>query len=307
MTKLVLFLLLLLTALPASAQDDGLSRETLTFEGVERSYWLHIPAELPEAAPLVLALHPRFGDGASMAEHTGFNAIADREGFIVAYPDGIDGEWNFIRGVAGYPNPLDDVAFLTALADTITETYPVDTARVYVAGFSNGGFMAQRIACEAPGPFAAFASVAASGFGGMLDVCLEPETAPAPMLLIHGTADDNVPWEGNSVTRGDVTLYVTYPVPNTLAYWAEFNGCQPNSESEEVPTSRLSPGTSVRILRVDCPANASVALVMIQGGGHNWPSPTREAYSGSGLINHDIDASEEIWAFFAAHSIESAD
>lgn len=305
MTKIALFLLCLLMVLPTAAQENGLLSQTLSFDHVERSYWLHVPDTLPEAAPLVLVLHPRFGDGPTMAEHTGFNAVADREGFIVAYPDGVDGEWNFVRGVPGYPNPLDDVAFLTALVDTIAESYPVDRARVYVAGFSNGGFMAQRIACEAPGPFAAFASVAASGFGGMLDVCLEPETAPAPMLLIHGTADDNVPWNGTGATQGDVTIYVTYPVPDTLGYWAEFNACQPDAETEDIPTSRLSPGTSVRILRVACAENASVVLYMIQGGGHNWPTPTREAYAGSGLINHDIDATEEIWSFFAAHALES--
>ena len=304
MTKFAVLLLILLAALPASAQDDGLITQTLQFDGVERASALHVPDALPDEAPLVLVLHARFGDGPGMAEHTGFNAIADREGFLVAYPDGIDGEWNYIRGVTGYPNPLDDVAFLTTLVDTIAAGYPVDRTRVYVAGFSNGGFMTQRIACEAPGPFAAFASVAASGFGGMLAVCIEPETAPAPMLLIHGTADDNVPWEGNGVTRGEVTVYVTYPVPETLAYWAEFNGCQPNAETENVPQSGRSPGTSVRFLRVDCPANASVVLAIVEGGGHNWPGPDQEPYPGSGLINHDIDAAEEIWSFFADHALE---
>lgn len=304
MNKLALLLFVLLAALPTAAQDNGLVPETLTFEDLDRTYWLHVPDSLTGPAPLVLALHARFGDGPSMADHTGFNTIADREGFIVAYPDGIDGEWNFVRNVPGYPNTHDDVAFLTALVDAIDAETPVDRARVYVTGFSNGGFMAQRIACEAPGPFAAFASVAASGFGGMLDVCLPPETAPAPMLLIHGTADDNVPWDGMGITRGDRTIYITYPVPETLGYWAEFNGCRPDADTTDVPPSGLSPETHVRVLSVDCPANASVVLTIIEGGGHNWPNPTQEPYPGSGAITRDIDAAEAIWAFFAAHALE---
>jgi polyhydroxybutyrate depolymerase len=305
MNKLVLFLLVLLAALPAAAQDNDLVPGTLTFEDLDRTYWLHVPDDLTDPAPLVLVLHGRFGDGPSIANHTGFNAIADREGFIAAYPDGIDGEWNFVRGVPGYPNTHDDVAFLTELVDVIAAEYPVDRTRVYATGFSNGGFMAERIACEAPAPFAAFATVAAAGFGGMLNVCLEPETAPAPILLIHGTADDNIPWDGMSVTRGDRTVYITYPIPDTVGYWAGFNGCQPEAETTDVPRSHLSPGTSVRILTIDCPPNASVVLYIVEGGGHNWPNPTHQPYPGSGLINRDIDAAEEIWSFFDAHTLEA--
>lgn len=313
-----LILLLIIAAVGVQAQDAGqdagqvtgqtagLEPHTLTFEGLERTYLLHVPDGLDTPAPLVLALHGRFGSGAHMATLTDFNTIADAEGFIVAYPDGVNGEWNYVRGIRGYPKAQDDTAFLIALADQIASEYPVDRARVYLTGFSNGGFMAQRVACEQRTAFAAYASVAAAGFGGMGDVCAEPSDTGAPMLLINGTADTNVPWEGTGVTRGDRTVYVTYPVPETLALWAEFNQCVSSAETSDVPVSGTSPGTSVRVLTVNCPNDAPVVLYMVLGGGHNWPGQNDEnpAY---GRVNRDIDASAEIWRFFAGQARQPQD
>lgn len=301
MAKWIVLLTLLLITNTVQAQGDDLEPQTMIFEGFERSYVLYKPDDLEIPAPLVLVLHGRFGNGESMRRSTRFNAVAEREGFIVAYPDGLDAEWNYVRGIPGYPNTHDDVAFLIALVDEIAATHEVDLSRVYVTGFSNGGFMAQRIACENPTHFAAFASVAAAGFGGMTGVCMETGSEKAPMLLINGTEDTNVPWEGTGVTRDGRTVYVTYPVPDTLGYWAEFNGCQPNAETSDVPPGGESPETSVRILTVDCPEDGSVVLYSVIGGGHNWPGQEAENVAAYGNVSHDIDASEVIWEFFAGH------
>lgn len=298
-----LLLLMLLGGAAAYAQEPTPTPEPLSLvvDGLTRTYSLHVPDTLTEPAPLVLVLHGRGGDGAGIARYTGFSDIADHEGFIVAYPDGLDGEWNAVKDIPGYPDTHDDTAFLIALADALARQYPVDLARVYVAGFSNGGFMAQRAACDQTGRFAAFASVAAAGFGGMRAVC--PESGQAPMLLMHGTADNNVLWDGVSVTRGGRTVAITYPVTQTLAFWAEFNGCQPDATTTALPQTGLSPGTSVRVLRVDCPPETPVALYAVINGGHNWPGrvPTfpREI---AGNVNFDIDAAAVIWDFFAPHT-----
>lgn len=297
---LLLFTLLLVLTLSVYAQDDTPEPLTLEFEDITRTYMLHVPENLDAPAPLILVLHGRTGDGATIERYTAFSDLADREGFIVAYPDGLNGEWNYPKDVPGFEAPHDDTAFLIALVDHIASEVSVDLARVYVAGVSNGGFMAQRIACSAPTRFAGFASVAAAGFGGMPFVCMEPGIATAPILLMHGTADDNVPWDGLSVTQDGKIAYITYPVPDTLAYWAEFNDCGASAESEDLPESGRSPGTSVRILRVECPEDAPVVLYAVRGGGHNWPTKhprsEREIFD---KINRDIDATEEIWAFFA--------
>ena len=298
-TLLCLILMLFLTT-AAYAQDDADSPLHFTFEDLDRTYDLHVPEQLTEPAPLVLVLHGRGGDGRGVEDLTAFDAVADAEGFLVAYPDAVDGEWNFIRDVPGYDDNHDDLAFLVALVDHIAETQSVDLERVYIAGFSNGGFMAQRAACEDPSRFAAFASVAATGFGGMLNVCQEPGNVTAPMLLMHGTKDNNIPWEGMSVTQGSQTVFITYPVSNTLAYWAEFNACQPAAETTDLP--QFGPDTYVQVMTIDCPEDASVQLYAIVGGGHNWPGQAEGSMPELfGNISHDINASEVIWEFFSAH------
>ena len=296
-----LFLLLTVTGVHAQEVTPEVS-PSLISGGLERTYRLHVPEDLTQPAPLVIVLHGRGGTGRHIEGYTGFDELADREGFIAAYPDGLNNEWNYVHNIIGYSDTHDDIAFLIALVDQIAQDYAVDLSRVYIAGFSNGGFMAERVACENPTRFAAFASVSAAGFGGMLDVCQKAGTVSAPMLLIHGTADDNVPWTGLGSTHGDQTIYVLYPVPDTLGYWAEFNGCQGKAETTDLPELGDSPGTSVRILTVDCPSDASVMLYGVIGGGHNWPGKAEGIPAQiAGQVNLDFDATEVIWDFFAQH------
>ena len=305
MRKLFLLLLLLLvsTVTLALAQAGNPGAQTGLFDGRVRSYELHVPEGLTQTAPLVIALHGRGDDGAGMEVLTHFDDLADREGFLVAYPDGLNNEWNFVRGIHGYDMPQDDTAFLVALIDHIDADHPVDKTRVYLAGFSNGGFMAERVACENPAPFAAFASVSAAVFGGVAEVCPQTRPTPAPMLLINGTADNNVYWDGTSVQQNGQTIYVTYPISDTFGFWALFNGCPLDAEVEDIAPTGASPETQVRILTIKCPADAGTAvqLYRIAGGGHNWPGQHASNPQFVGNINRDIDASEEIWKFFTQH------
>ncbi len=302
MKRLFVILLVLLNPALTMAQEEDASLLNITVDDVERSYRMHVPDDLDEPAPLVMLLHGRGGTGRHMQAYTEFDALADAEGFITVYPDGIDNEWSFVRNIPGYESTHDDVPFLIALLDQIAAEYPVDLTRVYVAGFSNGGFMAQRLACENPAHFAAFASVGATGFGGMRQVCLQPGTATAPMLLMHGTSDEIVLWDGMTATRGETTVQITYPMPETLAYWAEFNQCRPEAQSEELPKLGMSPGTYVRVLEVACPQEASVVLYTVVNGGHNWPGhPEGIPAEVAGNVTRDIDANRELWKFFEQH------
>ncbi len=168
-----------------------------------------------------------------------------------------------------------------------------------MTGISNGGFMAQRLACEADGPFAAFASVGAGGFGVMPDICQRKR--PVDALYIHGTEDRTVPWEGAGVRDGQGNQQtVALPVSASLKFWARGNGCDPNVNVRNLPAGGLSPGTRVRIFESRaCTDNARVALYAVLGGGHNWPGvegviPPAVA----GAVNLDIHASDVIWSFF---------
>jgi polyhydroxybutyrate depolymerase len=289
----VLFVLLFVIVY---AQDEA---HELTFDDIERTYLLHVPASYdPQTpVPLLLMLHGRGGDGERISALTSFSDMADEQNFIVLYPDGIDNQWNYVKDVPGYSSMTqDDTGFLLALLDEISGQYSIDDKRVYVAGFSNGGFMTQRLACDAPERFAAFASVSAAGFGGMVELCQTP--LPLSILFIHGTADGVIPWQG--LVRGN--SYMLAPVTETLAFWASYSGCDGDITDMAIPQQGNSPETSVKLFSVGCSKDNEVLLYAVQGGGHNWPGVEGmipEEFAGK--VNTDIQASEVIWEFFSTH------
>jgi polyhydroxybutyrate depolymerase len=272
---------------------------TLMSEGDERTYLLHVPpsyeAETP--VPLLLMLHGRGGTGKDIAELTNFSDLADENNFIVVYPEGLDNQWNYVKDVPGYRGMTqDDTAFLLALLDEVSSQYSVDEDRVYVAGFSNGGFMTQRLACDAPERFAAFASVAAAGFGGMPEVCQTP--SPLSILLMHGTLDAVIPWQG--VVRGN--SYMLAPVTDTLAFWSQYAGCEGEVTDRALPRKGDASETSVTLFSVGCEESNEVLLYAVQGGGHTWPGvDDLMAQDWAGATNMDIEASKVIWEFFSRH------
>jgi polyhydroxybutyrate depolymerase len=263
--------------------------------GSSRSYTLFVPdSPARPAAPLVVVLHARGGSGEAMAELTGFDELAREDGALVAYPDGLEGEWNYLTGLRGNTG-VDDVRFLVELVRDISERYAVDASRVYVAGFSNGGFMAQRLACDPESPFAAYASVAAAAFGGIPELCRNP--APMSLLLMHATADRVVPWEGQVVPFQGRELLLSASVAQSFGFWAGHAGCGAQTERRDVPPTGRSPETTVRLLIAsDCPSAHRVVLYAVVNGGHNWPGRSRDGAGGA--VNRDIDGSEEIWRFF---------
>ncbi|MEO1444208.1 MAG: PHB depolymerase family esterase, partial [Chloroflexota bacterium] len=301
--KPVLLLLVLALLLPtiAHAQDSQFITETFQQDDLEREYTLYLPDDYDpeEPLPMVVTLHGRFQTGAEMGSYMDLHNFANANDFIVLYPQALDGEWNFLHGIEGTTTgEHSDVDFINSVVDEVTEDYNVDVTRRYVMGMSNGGLMVQRIACETPERYAAFASVASSAFNGMQFVCMEGGQQTAPMLLMHGTDDTNIPWDGLTSTASGQTVQLTLPVPEALGFWAAFNGCNPSSDSSMFPSLGLSPGTEVRMLVVDCPENTGVSLYAIVGGGHNYPGHDGLPVQLAGLVNKDIDANREIWAFF---------
>ena len=142
-------LFLAATALATAAGPQPVAH-TLEHDGLTREYFLYVPPGAALPAPLVMALHGRGGDGAHMAALTDFTALAERYGFVALFPSGVDQQWNYVAGVPGYQLEVDDVGFLVSLAQTLAREGTVAAGRMYVAGFSNGGFMAQLLAgvCE---------------------------------------------------------------------------------------------------------------------------------------------------------------
>ena len=273
------------TEIAAAARTQAIVRpgdETgkITIQGQQRTYFLHTPKSYRagQPMPLVLAFHGYGSQGKDLARATGFSDLADRQGFLIAYPDGLDRRWNVLDGMGS----TDDVAFASALIEHLTQTRTVEPRRIYAAGVSNGGFLVQRLACGSSQRIAAFASVAAT-----LPQSLQPEchpSAPVSLLMINGTADQKVPWEGGQRPYGAIMS-----VPSSIQFWQQHNLCKTAKPTEQHPSSRVD------VTRYpNCQAGSEVELVTLKGAGHVWPR-------GGGGANQLLNGSQEIWNFFQRH------
>lgn len=301
--------LTLLTALfisPARGEDgaNGLERRTLLSGGVERSYYLHQPA--PSAAgqgvrPLVIVLHGGGGNGKFASMMSGFNAKADQEGFLAAYPNGSgrfsDDRWLTWNArhcsVYAMRENTGDVAFLSDLIDVLVKIENVDPARVYVTGLSNGAMMAYRAGLELTHKIAAIAPVAGAMFGDET-----PAAAPLPVLIFHGRTDRNVPFDGGPplVRFGRPVGDADYrPVYHALNFWAKANRCAAS------PAITRQPDMTVTLYE-DCADGASVKLYALEGGGHSWPGgkSSGRRFGGDKPVQSPV-AVDVIWAFFKQH------
>lgn len=300
MKRVVFMMILMVFAVLACASAQRKSG-TLAFGGATRRYTEFVPETHGVAAlPLIVALHGRTGTGESMADLTGFDALAEREDVVMLYPDGLNGEWSYVRGIPGYPTDLpDDVAFLDRLIEKVSAEVKIDPKRIYVTGFSNGGFMTERLACDAPKRYAAFASVSAAGFAGMNLVCREGQ--PIRLLLIHGTADTNIPWLGLTRTVQGQRVPILYSVSDTLAFWSSYIGCGADLTNTDLPTKNKNSTTEIHLLKFKrCPKGSALELYAVSGGGHTWPGrPGLVPEALAGVTSTDLEATEAIWTFFA--------
>ena len=277
---------------------------SLAQDGRKRTLRLYVPKGHSEPLPVVLVLHGGGGTGGGMEWLTqhGFNRIADRDGALIVYPDGIEHGWNDGRGAhrSAAAAAVDDLAFLRALPGKLGALHPIDPTRVYVTGISNGGMMSYRLACDAADEFAAAAPVAAN-----MAVELEGKCHPAramSLLIMNGVDDPIMPWKGGVIrvlwmTRGQVLS-----AEDSAARWLALDQCgalEPQALIEADPPD----GTQVAPRTARCAGGSEVRLYEIRGGGHTWPRG--EPYLGARVVGHvsrAIDANETIWAFLRAHA-----
>lgn len=290
---LVLGCILLISAASFAQTDENerLEHHTFSHGEIDRTYAIYVPSSYDPtvAAPLVIALHPSGSRAVDMAAITGFNAIAEREGFVVLYPVGPNGYWDYGAGLESWAevdDVLDDPGFIVALVATIQETYTIDPARIYAAGYSNGARMAYRLGCELP--LAAIATVAATISDEITAAC--PPEVRVSVLYIHGLNDQVIPWTGKPLHIGDTFISNALSVVETATFWAIQNQCDLEPEYFNLPDADPDDGLSVgQVKYATCEAETEVVLYGVRGGGHQWrQSP-------------DLDTSEFIWSFFASH------
>lgn len=243
---------------------------TLQSGGLTRNYRLHVPPSYNPAAPtpLILSFHGVTSSGKEMEDVSHAIETSDKNGFIIAHPDGYGASWNagWCCAPATTTN-VDDVQFARDLVAAIASNYCVDTARTFAMGFSNGGFMSHRLGCEAADLFAAIGP-----HSGEIAVQECKPSRPLPVIQTHGTADAVVPYKTGEWS---------------IQKWAEFNGCDINT------TTIYQKGTASCILYPLCPANANVEFCSVKRMGHTWATWTN--------TNGNIDSMDFYWDFFKAH------
>lgn len=284
-------------AISAGAHD-----ETLAVDGRLRHYRVYVPASADTAAPsLLIALHGGNSNGVAFEAMTGLSALADREGFVVVYPNAIGlyrGKpyWNDGRVPA-----VDDVGFIRQLIDELAHKYRIDRARVYITGFSNGASMTNRLGVELGDKIAAIAPVA--GTLGIRQVQRWQPLRVLPVLYFHGTTDPFAYYSGGSAGTWKGSAL---SAPDYAAWWAQKNGCDPQPQETALP-DRIDDGTSIARVAYSCPVGADVVFYSIDNGGHTWPGGAPWAPETiTGKISRELDASTEMWRFFQQHRLEVA-
>jgi polyhydroxybutyrate depolymerase len=290
------------------------------FAGLARSFVLHLPPAATGGAPLplVIAFHGGGGNAEGFQAYAGLDAVSDREGFAVVYPNGTSRAaadpstllpprlrrlftWN-AGGCCGFAmdENVDDVAFARRVVSAVAELAPIDRARVYATGHSNGAMLAYRLAAEAADEIAAIAPVA----GAMnLRAAFAPSRA-VPVLHVHSVDDPRARYDGGE-TRSFAGIVVHHePVMAGLRAWQERNGCSGPSRELERRRAPAASGAGEQTavhLAATCPASAPVELWKLGGVGHGWPGETAGPLPERLVGPHGdvIDAAEEAWKFFA--------
>jgi polyhydroxybutyrate depolymerase len=263
--------LLTVLVLPLRAAAAAPTHENLDVGGQSRTYWLADPGGSAPRPTLIL-LHGLGGTGEATMHGTQLPMLGAQKGFVSVFPDGVAKRWNlFPTGAvpasyvqdwkqAGSAVP-DDVAFLKALIAKLVERGVTDSKRVYVSGFSAGGFMAMRMVCEASDLFAGVALVSSSMPDPVGKVCHPPQAIP--FYALKGTADDHEPYNGGRVLDGTFTVW---SADQLVGFFKQLDGCSGNGAPLTVAGENPAKESFVRW--TDCANGGPVILGTVQGGPH---------------------------------------
>lgn len=289
--------LLFLAAFTAvSAGPARMESVTVQVGPQTRTCRVHLPPAYDghKPLPLVIALHGAGGNGAGMANLTGFNGLGDKAGFIAAYPDGIVGlnhGWNALfgkpipGGQGAQVDDVDDVGFIRALIDQLHRSYHTDPARVFVCGHSAGAYLSYRVAIDLADRIAAAGVVNGSMGIRLLDgkpsvPTIRKPVAAVSIIHICGAKDHTVKFAGGQTPR-----VLVWSVPECVRHFVQADGCaaagQETRDAEHGLTRTLYSGGT---------GGTEAELVVVENGDHNWPT-----------VQQGLATSQELWEFFSRH------
>jgi polyhydroxybutyrate depolymerase len=263
---------------------DGASHEAL----------LHVPRGARGRLPLVVAFHGAYDDPRGTSLYYGLSRLANREHFAVLYPQASHNKfWELRR------DQHEDVAQVRAVLDRVERAPCIDGSRVYATGVSNGGGFTARLGCEMAGGLAAIAPVA----GGYAPLRRCHPARPLPLLEIHGTSDDVVPYGGKRVEKkGSISQFLS--VSSFLRGWRKLDGCHGGPK-------RATPGPGItRLSWNDCAGGSAVEHVKLADTEHGWPgghwSDAGKKTASPASDPTGLDSAEEVWDFLSRFRLPSS-
>ncbi len=259
--------------------------------GSARTVLVHPPASGGENLPVLFVFHGGYGTASGAEEGYGITSLAEKEGFIAVYPQGLNRHWNDGRED---PENLSDVILVESILDSLGSRFPVDGERIYATGMSNGAIFCHFLAVKMPGVLAGIAPVC----GGIADPGIDwfAPAGPMDVLIVQGTEDPLVPYQGGEIGfrggRGRVL-----GTPEAVDLWREVNGCTGHPSRSDLPQGSMDDHCTAVFYSYE--GIRDVGLVGIEGGGHVWPGgdqylPVRVV----GRACTDFSGIEFIWRFF---------
>jgi len=274
---------LITPSVPAGTDVSG----SIQAGNLERTYLLHLPPASTRLTPtpVVLALHgwPMTADQMSSVTH--LSGVADAHGFAVLFPQGYSRSWSVPGGAStpAHNAGVDDVAFISALLDSVGPRYSLDTSRVTATGISNGGYLVQALGCALASHLEGIVPVAAPLESPPRIGCAPSK--PVSVLEIVGTDDQ------------DAASF-----PDTLAFWSRADKCPSAAITSALPDVAHDGTTVTTVSFTGCFGGTEVTGYLVNGGGHAWPGG--ESLGGAdefGVTSNQFSASELIWTFLSRH------
>ena len=283
------------TTLLEEKPKTGLINRSIDHDSLEREYILYVPKSYTgdEPVPLLFSFHGYTATAEQLMETADFLPTADRTELILVYPQGsiLEGKTHWNVGGWTSRSAIDDVGFTEAMIDELSLEYNIDLSRVYALGHSNGGYMCFRLACELSEKIAAVVILSGSMTPEIYSSC-DPQR-PIPIMQIHGTADETVPYYG---------AYWSLSIDEMLNYWDTKNMCDQKPITTALPHNpNTTSGTSIEQIQYSgCDHGVTIAHYKVIGGGHEWPGTMNEL----GLSNVDLNTNDEIWGFLSRYNID---
>ena len=273
---------------PCSPYQSGIGAGStftclIEHDNIIRQFYIYVGSTYTSNSSILFSLHGYTSRGLWNMNYTGFQSIADQEGFIVIYPQGTllpstgQTHWNVGGWTTG--STTDDVGFINEIIEFIDDEYSIDQSRIYSTGMSNGGYMSYKLACDLSSKIAAVVSVTGSMTPETFDSC--SPTHATSIAQIHGLQDSVVNYYGSLWSK---------PIEEVIDFWMSFNNCSETPETIEINGIN---GGGIHNIYSNCDNQTSVELFLMTNMGHDWPN----------FDNHDIQASTTVWDFLSKYNI----